>query len=176
MLRSDLIHVAFYKGTHKGSDESRAQSHIKGILARPQQIPVSLPLPRQMPRSLFQPGVLFRQKNPILLAASVTSTPSPSPVIQSHLPSSQECTSVTRSYSPSLLSPGGGALGSLGAVCVRLSQIYSSSVVKRDTGTSSVSTGLHFRLVYDKCHRLRTSGGWLACLGTNLAPQRHCDW
>lgn len=49
------------------------------------------------------------------------------------------------------LSPSRGALGSLGAVCVRVSQIYSSSPVKWDTVTSSVSSGLHPRLLFGKC-------------------------
>lgn len=41
------------------------------------------------------------------------------------------------------------------------------SVAKQDTGTSSVSTGLHFRLVDDKCHRLRRLRGEGARLGTH---------
>lgn len=64
----------------------------------------------------------------------------------------------TRSYSPSLLSPGSSALGSLRAVCSVVPDLF-ILCVKQNTGTSSVSTGLYFRLVYHKCHRLRTWGG-----------------
>lgn len=56
------------------------------------------------------------------------------------------------------LSPGHGALGSLGAVCVWLSQIYSSSLVKWDTVTSCVSSGLHPRLLFGKC-QIKSLGG-----------------
>lgn len=101
----------------------------------------------------------FQRENLILLAASVTSGPPSSLVIQSHLSSFQECTSVTLSHSPSLFSLDHGALGSLGAVCVWLSQIYSSSPVKPDTVTSSVSGGLHPRLLSGKCQRSRTCEG-----------------
>lgn len=60
---------------------------------------------------------------------------------------------------PPLFSLDHGALGNLGEVCVWLSQIYSSSLVKRDTVTSSVSGGPDLRLLSAKCQRSRTHGG-----------------
>lgn len=72
------------------------------------------------------------------------------PVFPSHsiqLPFFQECTSVILSYSPSLFSPDFGALGSLRVMCVWLSQIYSSPLMKQDTVTSSVSNGRRPRLL-----------------------------
>lgn len=139
------------------------QGYIKGILVNPQHSTAQDPslcfsLPDRCPSHCFSEPT-FQRENPILLAASVTSGPPSSLVIQSHLPSFQECTSVTLSYSPSLFSPGRGALGSLGAVCVWLSQIYSSYLVRWDTVTSSVSSGLHPRLLSGKCQRSRTCEG-----------------
>lgn len=151
------------------------QSYIKGILVNPQHSTVQepslcFPLPDRCPSHCFVEPT-FQRENLILLAASVTSAPTKptSLVIQSHLSSFQECTSVTLSYSPSLVSLGRGALGSLGAVCVWLSQIFSSSVVKWDTVTSSLSTGLHPGLLSGKCQRSRTRKG----RGSNSSTPRH---
>jgi len=139
------------------------QGYITGIPVNPQHFTAQDPslcfsLPDRCQSHCFSEPA-FQRENPILLATSVTSGPPSTPVIQSHISSFQECTSVTLSYSPSLFSPDRGALGSLGAVCVWLSQNYSSSLVKRDTVTSSVSGGLHLRLLSAKCQGSRTCEG-----------------
>lgn len=81
------------------------QGYIKGILVSPQQSAVQVPglcfaLPDRCPSDCFSEPT-FQRDNPIPLAASVTSGPPSSLVIQSHLSLFQECTSLT--LSPSFL-------------------------------------------------------------------------
>lgn len=121
------------------------QGYIKGIPVNPQHSTVSVSPFQTDAKVIVFLSRLFREKTRSYWLPVSPVAPLSSLVIQSHLSSFQECTSVSLSCSPSLFSPDRGALGSLGTVCVWLSQIYSSSLLKRDTVTSSVSGGLHPR-------------------------------
>lgn len=154
--------MTFYKEGRGVSEESPGRVTLKAFqraLSSPQhQILVSVSPFQTNAEVIVFLSLLFEGVgvggNSILLAASVTSGPLSSPVIQSHLSSFQECTSVILLYLSSLFSPDHGALGSLGAMCVWLPQIYSSSLVKWDTVTSSVSGGPRPRLLSAECQEI----------------------
>lgn len=123
----------------------------------PQQSAAQVPglcfaLPDRCPSDCFSEPT-FQRDNPIPLAASVTSGP---PFLPCHSIPSLPLSGMHFTHSFSLFSPGRGALGSPGAVCVWLSQIYSSYLVKGDTSTSSVCSGLHPTPLSSRSQRSRT--------------------
>lgn len=113
--------------------------YIKGIPVNPQHSTAQDPslcfsLPDRCPSHCFSEPA-FQRENPIPLAANVTSGPPSSLVIQSHLSSFQECTSVTLSYSPSLFSGPWCPRQSGGSVCLAVPDLF---ILTGETGYSDL--------------------------------------
>lgn len=156
----DLIHVTIYRDGHKYLMRSQAELHKRHScepLSSPQHSsPVSVSPFQTDAQAIVFLSLLFREttRSHCQLASLAASSFHPCHSIPS-LP----LAGMHFSHSFSLSPPGRGALGCPRALCVWLSQIYSSYPLKGDTSTSSVCSGLHPTPLSSGSQRSRTCDG-----------------